>query len=68
MQPAGQVRFWGRVVRFSLHTKQLLSVGLYVLLPLPAGYLTRRSPVASGGVAVVEIFESQVQPVSISGF
>ena len=45
----------------------LLSVGLYVLLPLLAGYLTRRRLVASGGVAAVEAFKTRVQPFSIIG-
>jgi ACR3 family arsenite transporter len=45
----------------------LLSVGLYVLLPLLAGYLTRRKLVAGGGEAAVDIFKSRVQPFSIIG-
>lgn len=45
----------------------LLSVGLYVLLPLLAGYLTRRNLVAKGGEAAVDAFKSRVQPFSILG-
>ena len=45
----------------------LLSVGLYVLLPLLAGYLTRRSLVARGGEAAVDAFKARVQPFSIIG-
>jgi ACR3 family arsenite transporter len=45
----------------------LLSVGLYVLLPLLAGYLTRRSLVAGGGDAAVDAFKARVQPFSIIG-
>ncbi|MDE0588836.1 ACR3 family arsenite efflux transporter [Halocynthiibacter sp. C4] len=45
----------------------LLSVGLYVLLPLIAGYLTRRNLVAKGGEASIDAFKSRVQPFSIVG-
>tara|TARA_R110002110_G_scaffold203859_1_gene415047 strand:+ start:549 stop:1613 length:1065 start_codon:yes stop_codon:yes gene_type:complete len=45
----------------------LLSVGLYVMLPLLAGYLTRRRLVARGGEAAVDAFKSRVQPFSIIG-
>lgn len=45
----------------------LLSVALYVILPLVAGYLTRNRLVASGGIAAVESFKSRVQPFSIFG-
>ncbi|WP_458791733.1 ACR3 family arsenite efflux transporter [Yoonia sp. MH D7] len=45
----------------------LLSVGLYVILPLFAGYLTRKYLVAKGGEAAVAIFKSRVQPFSIFG-
>ncbi len=45
----------------------LLSVGLYVMLPLLAGYLTRRSLVDRGGEAAVETFKTRVQPFSIIG-
>ena len=45
----------------------LLSVGLYVLLPLLVGYITRRNLVASGGEAAVDAFKARVQPFSIFG-
>ncbi len=45
----------------------LLSVGLYVLLPLIAGVFTRRSLVARGGETAVDAFKSRVQPYSIFG-
>lgn len=45
----------------------VLSVGLYVLLPLLAGYITRRRLVANGGEAAVEAFKARVQPFSIIG-
>ena len=45
----------------------LLSVGLYVLLPLLAGYITRRNLVAGGGEAAVDAFKTRVQPFSIFG-
>ncbi len=45
----------------------LLSVGLYVLLPLMAGYITRRNLVTKGGEAAVDTFKSRVQPFSILG-
>ncbi|PLS21584.1 ACR3 family arsenite efflux transporter [Neptunicoccus cionae] len=45
----------------------LLSVGLYVILPLLAGYLTRQSLVARGGTAAVDRFKAGVQPFSIAG-
>ncbi|MDW4500598.1 ACR3 family arsenite efflux transporter [Sulfitobacter sp. D35] len=45
----------------------LLSVGLYVLLPLLAGYLTRRSLVGKNGEAAVDAFKTRVQPFSIIG-
>ena len=45
----------------------LLSVGLYVLLPLAAGFVTRRRLVARGGDAAVDAFKAQVQPASIVG-
>ncbi|WP_116599568.1 ACR3 family arsenite efflux transporter [Primorskyibacter marinus] len=45
----------------------LLSVGLYVMLPLLAGYLTRRNMVAKGGEAAVDAFKARVQPFSIFG-
>lgn len=45
----------------------LLSVGLYVILPLLAGYLTRRKLVVHRGEAAIDAFKSRVQPFSISG-
>ncbi|WP_281993079.1 ACR3 family arsenite efflux transporter [Sulfitobacter geojensis] len=45
----------------------LLSVGLYVMLPLLAGYLTRQRLIAKGGEAAVDAFKSRVQPFSIIG-
>jgi ACR3 family arsenite transporter len=45
----------------------LLSVGLYVMLPLLAGYATRRNLVGKGGEAAVESFKARVQPYSIFG-
>lgn len=45
----------------------LLSVGLYVMLPLVAGYFTRRNLVRKGGEAAVDAFKSRVQPFSIFG-
>ena len=45
----------------------LLSVGLYVLLPLVAGYLTRTRLVRNGGEAAVDAFKARVQPFSVLG-
>ncbi|MBI6628297.1 ACR3 family arsenite efflux transporter [Pontibaca salina] len=45
----------------------LLSVGLYVLLPLLAGYVTRQNLVAKGGEAAVDGFKARVQPFSMLG-
>lgn len=45
----------------------LLSVGLYVMLPLLAGYLTRSKLVANGGEPAVDAFKARVQPFSIIG-
>jgi ACR3 family arsenite transporter len=45
----------------------LLSVGLYVLLPLTAGYLTRRNLVRGGGEPAVAAFKDRVQPASVLG-
>ena len=45
----------------------LMSVGLYVMLPLVAGYLTRRKLVAKGGLAALDAFKARVQPFSIVG-
>lgn len=45
----------------------LLSVGLYVALPLLAGILTRRVLVGKGGEEAVEAFQAKVKPASIAG-
>ena len=45
----------------------ILSIGLYVALPLIAGYLTRAKLVRTGGEAAVDQFKSRVQPFSILG-
>jgi len=45
----------------------LLSVGLYVVLPLMVGYFTRRALLAKGGAAAVNTFKSSIQPFSIVG-
>ncbi len=45
----------------------LLSVALYVLLPLLAGFLTRGKLVETGGEAAVDTFKARVQPFSIIG-
>lgn len=45
----------------------LISVGLYVMLPLLAGYLTRERLEAKGGEAAVDAFKASVQPFAIMG-
>ena len=45
----------------------ILSVGLYVVLPLLAGFVTRRNLVAKGGEPAVDTFKTRVQPYSIFG-
>ena len=45
----------------------LLSVGLYVAIPLAAGLVTRRGLVRKGGEAAVEAFKAQVKPWSVIG-
>lgn len=45
----------------------LLSVALYVVIPLLAGVLTRKRLVAAGGEAAVEAFKAKVKPFSIIG-
>jgi len=45
----------------------LLSVGLYVMLPLLAGYATRRRLIARNGEAGIDAFKARVQPVSVIG-
>ncbi|MEX0431373.1 ACR3 family arsenite efflux transporter [Spiribacter insolitus] len=45
----------------------LLSVGLYVVIPLLAGALTRRRLMSRGGEQAVERFTGQIKPVTIIG-
>ena len=45
----------------------VLSVVLYVVLPLIAGMLTRSSLVRRGGEAAVSDFTARIKPVSVSG-
>jgi ACR3 family arsenite transporter len=45
----------------------LLSVGLYVAIPLAAGLLTRRRLVRRRGEAAVEAFKARVKPWSVVG-
>jgi ACR3 family arsenite transporter len=45
----------------------LLSVVLYVVIPLVAGVLTRRALVARGGAAAVAAFTARIKPASILG-
>ena len=45
----------------------LLSVGLYVIIPLIAGMLTRTLLIRSGGVAAVSAFLGRVKPFSVIG-
>jgi ACR3 family arsenite transporter len=45
----------------------VLSVVLYVVLPLAAGALTRARLLAKGGVATVEAFTAWVKPASVLG-
>ena len=45
----------------------LLSVGLYVVIPLAAGMLTRQALVRRGGEAAVEAFKARVKPGSVIG-
>ena len=45
----------------------LLSVGLYVVVPLIAGMLTRRVLISGGGEAAVEAFKARVKPWSVIG-
>jgi ACR3 family arsenite transporter len=45
----------------------LLSVLLYIVLPLIAGALTRRALLASGGEAAVTEFTARIKPASILG-
>ncbi len=45
----------------------ILSVVLYVLLPLGAGVITRRHLLAQGGLAAVEEFTARIKPISGAG-
>ena len=45
----------------------ILSVGLYVIIPLIAGALTRRHLVRRGGQAAVDGFTARIKPVTIIG-
>ncbi|PHO05125.1 arsenical-resistance protein [Rhodobacteraceae bacterium 4F10] len=45
----------------------ILSVLLYIALPLAAGILTRRSLVAKGGEDAVDAFKDKVRPASVGG-
>jgi ACR3 family arsenite transporter len=45
----------------------LLSVVLYIVIPLIAGVLTRRALVAKGGEAAVTAFTARIKPVSVIG-
>lgn len=45
----------------------LLSVGLYVAIPLAAGLLTRRTLVGRDGESAVEAFKARVKPWSVIG-
>lgn len=45
----------------------LLSVGLYVVIPLLAGAFTRRRLLGSGGEQAVERFTGRIKPVTIIG-
>jgi ACR3 family arsenite transporter len=45
----------------------LLSVVLYIVIPLIAGALTRRSLIAKGGEAAVSEFTARIKPASVIG-
>ncbi len=45
----------------------ILSVALYVVIPLIAGALTRRALIARGGEAAVAAFTARIKPASIVG-
>ncbi|MFO7856666.1 MAG: ACR3 family arsenite efflux transporter [Paracoccaceae bacterium] len=45
----------------------LLSVGLYIVVPLTAGLITRARLVRRGGEAAVEAFKARVKPASVIG-
>lgn len=44
----------------------LYSVGLYVVLPLAAGWVTRRVLVARGGTVAIERFTTRLKPLTIA--
>jgi arsenite transporter len=45
----------------------ILSVVLYIVIPLIAGVLTRRALIARGGEAAVAAFTARIKPVSVTG-
>ena len=45
----------------------LLSVGLYVVIPLIAGIIARRLLIAKGGLAAVDSFMARIKPASVIG-
>jgi ACR3 family arsenite transporter len=45
----------------------LLSVMLYIVIPLIAGVLTRRALIAKGGEAAMTAFTARIKPVSVIG-
>jgi arsenite transporter len=45
----------------------ILSVVLYIVIPLIAGALTRRALIAKGGEAAVGAFTARIKPVSVVG-
>ena len=45
----------------------LLSVGLYVIIPLAAGILARRMLLAKGGQGAVDAFMARIKPASVIG-
>ncbi|MBO9479674.1 ACR3 family arsenite efflux transporter [Shimia sp. R11_0] len=45
----------------------ILSAVLYILLPLIAGYVTRKRLMGQGGEAAVEVFRNRLRPTSVGG-
>jgi len=45
----------------------LLSVGLYVIIPLIAGIIARRMLITRGGLAAVDTFMARIKPASVIG-
>ncbi len=45
----------------------LLSVGLYVVIPLIAGIVARRFLISKGGLAAVDTFMARIKPASVIG-